>query len=90
MNQQTANDKPDVVIPSIQRGKYQHYKGQYYEVIDVTHHSETREPLVLYRALYGARGLWVRPFAMFFEDVTIDGAARPRFAFVGSAAHTSL
>ncbi|MBT4782006.1 MAG: DUF1653 domain-containing protein, partial [Gammaproteobacteria bacterium] len=61
MNQQTANDKPDVVIPSIQRGKYQHYKGQYYEVIDVTHHSETQEPLVLYRALYGARGLWVRP-----------------------------
>ena len=90
MNQQTANDKPDVVIPSIQRGTYQHYKGQYYEVIDVTHHSETREPLVLYRALYGARGLWVRPFSMFFEDVTIDGAARPRFAFAGSPEHLSL
>ena len=90
MNQQTANDKRDVVIPSIQRGKYQHYKGQYYEVIDVTHHSETREPLVLYRALYGARGLWVRPFTMFFEDVLIDGAARPRFAFAGSPEHLSL
>ena len=59
-------------------------------MIDVTHHSETREPLVLYRALYGARGLWVRPFTMFFEDVIIDGAVRPRFAFIGSPEHTSL
>ena len=90
MNLQPANDKPDVVIPSIQRGKYQHYKGQYYEVIDVTPRSETREPLVLYRALYGARGLWVRPFTMFFEDVIIDGAVQPRFAFIGSPEHTSL
>ena len=90
MKLQTANDQPDVVIPSIQRGKYQHYKGQYYEVIDVTHHSETREPLVLYRALYGARGLWVRPFTMFFEDVILDGAVRPRFTFIGSSEHTSL
>lgn len=83
MSKQSNSDKPEITTPSIQRGRYQHYKGQFYEVIDVVHHSETQEPLVLYRALYGAQGLWVRPYQMFFEDITIEGRLVPRFAFLG-------
>jgi hypothetical protein len=58
---------------------YIHYKGLHYEVLGVVRHSETLEPLVLYRAEYGERGLWVRPFAMFTEAVVIDGVKQPRF-----------
>jgi len=53
-----------------------------YEVVDTVRHSETLEPLTLYRALYGERGLWVRPAAMFNEDVVVDGLKQPRFAKV--------
>ena len=61
-------------------GRYRHYKGNEYEVIGVARHSETHEPMVVYRPLYGEGGLWVRPAAMFAEDVTIDGRTQPRFA----------
>ena len=61
-------------------GTYRHYKGSLYEVIDVARHSETEEQLVVYRALYGERGLWVRPLAMFSETVVVDGVERARFA----------
>ena len=61
-------------------GLYRHYKGQPYEVIGTVRHSETLEPLTLYRALYGEGGLWVRPAAMFNEEVVIDGVRQPRFA----------
>ena len=61
-------------------GTYRHYKGNLYEVVDVATHSETEEQLVVYRALYGDRGLWVRPLAMFTETVEVDGVAVPRFA----------
>ncbi len=61
-------------------GLYRHYKGGRYEVLATVRHSETREPMVLYRALYGGRGLWVRPAAMFNEAVVIDGVPQPRFA----------
>ena len=61
------------------RGRYRHYKGGLYEVIDTVRHSETLEPMTLYRALYGAQGLWVRPAAMFAEAVEIDGVRQPRF-----------
>ena len=61
-------------------GRYRHYKGLDYEVIGTVRHSETLEPMTLYRALYGERGLWVRPAAMFNETVSIDGVAQPRFA----------
>jgi hypothetical protein len=64
---------------SLNKGIYQHYKGQYYEVIDVAVHTETLEELVVYRALYGERGLWVRPLKMFLEDVEIDNVKIPRF-----------
>lgn len=63
-------------------GIYRHYKGELYEVIGLARHSETEEPLVVYRALYGDFGLWVRPAAMFDESVSADGRAQPRFALV--------
>ncbi len=66
-------------LPETRLGRYRHYKGGEYEVIGVARHSETHEPLVVYRPLYNATGWWVRPHAMFFETVTIDGVARPRF-----------
>ncbi len=66
-------------------GLYRHYKGMLYEVIDTVRHSETLEPMTLYRALYGQRGLWVRPAAMFMEQVLIDGVRQPRFERQGDA-----
>lgn len=65
---------------SVEPGRYRHYKGSYYEVIDTARHSETEESLVVYRQLYGERGLWVRPEAMFEEEVTFEGRLVPRFA----------
>ena len=62
-------------------GKYQHYKGNFYQVEDVATHSETMEKLVVYRPLYGEGALWVRPLEMFTEDVVVDGKAQPRFKF---------
>jgi hypothetical protein len=64
---------------------YRHYKGNLYEVIDTVRHSETLEALTLYRALYGERGLWVRPAAMFMETVEINGVTQPRFTHLGDA-----
>ena len=61
-------------------GIYRHYKGQRYQVLGTARHSETLEELVVYRALYGEHGLWVRPAAMFGETVLVDGTAVPRFA----------
>lgn len=69
-------------IPNIPLGIYEHYKGNHYEVIEVARHSETLEPLVVYRALYGERALWVRPFEMFLEEVDVDGKQIPRFRFI--------
>lgn len=65
---------------SVQPGRYRHYKGNYYEVIGTARHSETDELLVVYRPLYGERGLWVRPEAMFEEEVAVDGRLQPRFS----------
>ena len=64
-------------------GKYRHFKGNEYELIAVATHSETEEPMVVYRALYGESGLWVRPAAMWTEPVDRDGYRGPRFAYVG-------
>lgn len=64
-------------------GRYRHFKGGEYEVVGVARHSETDERLVVYRPLYGAGGLWVRPLAMFAATVEIDGHPRPRFAYLG-------
>jgi hypothetical protein len=69
-------------LPSTPTGRYRHYKGGEYEVLAVVRHSETLEPMVLYRALYGEQGLWVRPHAMFFETIEFKGVRQPRFAAV--------
>jgi hypothetical protein len=61
------------------KGFYKHYKGMLYEVVDTVRHSESLEPMTLYRALYGDFGLWVRPAAMFNETVVIDGVEQKRF-----------
>lgn len=60
-------------------GRYRHYKGQDYIVLGVARHSETEEPLVVYRTDYGDRSLWVRPLTMFQESVSINGQSVPRF-----------
>jgi hypothetical protein len=69
-------------LPPTPTGRYRHYKGGEYEVLGAVRHSETLEPLVLYRALYGERGLWVRPHDMFFESIEVNGVLQPRFAAV--------
>lgn len=65
-------------------GRYRHYKGNEYLVLCEATHSETLERLVVYKALYGDGGVWVRPFDMFFEDVEIDGKTVPRFRYIGN------
>ena len=67
----------------MQTGIYEHYKGNQYKVIDTARHSETDELLVLYRPMYGDESLWVRPFAMFFEKVTVNDILVPRFKYIG-------
>jgi hypothetical protein len=69
-------------LPPAGPGRYRHYKGGEYELVGVARHSETHEPLVIYRPLYDASGLWARPHAMFFGEVDIDGRRQPRFARV--------
>ncbi|MCF0117741.1 MAG: DUF1653 domain-containing protein [Bacilli bacterium] len=66
-------------MDEIKLGKYRHYKGNHYEVIGTAKHSETLETMVVYRALYGEGGLWVRPFSMWNELVTINGKEVKRF-----------
>ncbi len=66
-------------LPQIQTGRYRHYKGGEYAVIGVARHSETLELMVVYRPINDDIGWWVRPLAMFFGDVDIDGVCQPRF-----------
>lgn len=68
--------------PAIQPGRYRHYKGPEYEVIGTARHSETEEPMVVYRCLYGDYSLWVRPLSMFRDVVDVAGEQVPRFARV--------
>ena len=67
----------------IKPGKYRHFKGNLYEVIGIANHSETMEPMVVYRALYGEGGLWVRPAAMWNEIVEKETYSGPRFTYIG-------
>ena len=71
-------------VPDLKRGRYRHYKGNNYEVLDLVCHSETLEWLVLYKRLYEREGpeLWVRPYEMFIEEVIVDGKTVPRFQYI--------
>lgn len=68
----------------IKIGKYQHFKGNFYNVISVTRCSETLEEFVVYQALYGDFGLWVRPLKMFIENIDSNGKVIPRFKFISN------
>lgn len=70
-------------MEEIRPGRYRHFKGGEYEVLGVARHSETEEPMVVYRPLYGERGLWVRPAAMWNEIVERDGLRTRRFTYIG-------
>ena len=70
-------------MESIKPGRYRHFKGKEYEVLGVARHSETDEKLVVYRALYGDFGLWVRPVRMWNETVERDGKTFRRFTYIG-------
>jgi len=72
----------EVDLEELKIGKYQHYKGNFYEVIGVATHSETMDKVVVYCALYGEKSPWVRPLKMFTENVLLDGKEVPRFKFV--------
>lgn len=67
--------------PELNKGRYRHYKGGEYEVVNIACHSETLEWYVLYRPVYEAEGpdLWIRPYGMFFGSVEVDGVETPRF-----------
>jgi hypothetical protein len=70
------------MLLKIKLGRYEHYKGNQYEVIGTARHSETLEYLVVYKALYGKRELWVRPLEMFTETVEVVGKILPRFKYI--------
>ena len=75
----------DAALPPLietRKGKYRHYKGMFYEVLATVRHSETLEPMTLYRALYDEHGLWVRCAAMFNEELVVDGVRQPRFMWI--------
>ena len=69
-------------LPALRPGRYRHFKGNEYELLYVARHSETMEPVVVYRALYGEGGIWVRPAAMWNEHVDRNGYHGPRFALI--------
>ncbi len=70
-------------LPQIRTGRYRHFKGNEYELLYIARHSETLEPMVVYRALYGESGIWVRPASMWGETVEQDGKSFPRFTYIG-------
>ena len=70
-------------MDEIKPGRYRHFKGNEYEVIGLARHSETQEEMVVYRALYGDFGLWVRPARMWNEPVERDGKTFRRFTYIG-------
>ena len=74
----------DEAVRNVPPGRYRHFKGNEYEVLCVARHSETLEPMVVYRALYGEGAVWVRPAAMWSETVERDGKTFPRFTRCGA------
>ena len=72
-----------MIMEEIKIGRYRHFKGNEYEVLCIAKHSETQEVMVVYRALYGERGVWVRPASMWNETVERDGKTYKRFTYLG-------
>ena len=72
----------NVMALPVPPGRYRHYKGKDYQVLGCARHTETEEEFVVYRALYGDQGLWIRPKAMFSETVTVGSRVLPRFALL--------
>lgn len=70
-------------VNTLKLGKYRHFKGKEYELLDIAKNSETLEEFVVYRALYGDHQLWIRPKAMFFEQLQRDGKEFSRFEYIG-------
>lgn len=68
----------------LKKGIYKHYKGNFYEVLYTAQYSETEEWMVVYKALYGDEGIWVRPYEMFNEKIHVDGRTVKRFTFIES------
>jgi cyclomaltodextrinase / maltogenic alpha-amylase / neopullulanase len=81
MNENRVEIKQGKLLP---KGIYRHFKGNLYELLEQATHSETLEEYVVYRALYGERGIWVRPLAMFSEQIERDGRIIARFEFVSA------
>ncbi len=81
-----------MAVEEIRLGRYRHFKGNEYEVLSLARHSETMESMVVYRALYGEGGVWVRPAGMWNETVTRDGVTFRRFTYIspdGQIEHTT-
>lgn len=70
-------------MEELKPGRYRHFKGKEYRLLGVARHSETLEDMVVYQALYGQGGLWVRPAAMWQETVEREGYSGPRFTYIG-------
>lgn len=82
-NRQSAGkEERATAATTVKQGRYRHYKGKEYRVLGCARHSETEEEFVIYRALYGDMGLWIRPRGMFTETVEVNGKTVPRFEFV--------
>lgn len=73
----------DLTASQLRPGRWRHFKGGEYQLLELARHSETGETMVVYRALYGEGGLWVRPAAMWLETVERDGYRGPRFVRIG-------
>jgi cyclomaltodextrinase len=76
-------------MSQLQLGRYRHFKGNEYAVLGIARDSDTMTEMVVYRALYGERGLWVRPLSMFTAEVERDGRRMPRFQYIGPDAGTA-
>lgn len=75
-------------MDEIKIGRYRHFKGKEYQVLYIAKHSETMEPMVVYQALYGERGIWVRPASMWNETMEREGKTYKRFEYIGDVYET--
>lgn len=82
MNQEALPSFSALAQSIIVGSLYEHYKGHHYKILGIARHSETLEEMVVYQALYGEGGIWVRPLAMFLENIMFNGQSQPRFKLV--------